>query len=269
MGGRGHRTGFTLLELLVVIAIFALLIALVIPSVRCGLELARRAMCQGALAGLYRQIETYAQTYRGVAPIGCSGDGDGPGNRQRSYLIKCVGAVEGPECNTFTEMGQLYLAGLITEENCEAFSCPSNTDPMFRMTTEGTDAANVWPPCDDPHAVNAVLGAGYNFTRLAHQSRPVVHWREGEPPDPPAMLDAMPSGQALLADLCYNEHQVDSRHGEGVNVARVSGTVQWVPRKQFADHLPPGDAWGEAGGTYNDALLSDDGNSGVWADLDR
>jgi prepilin-type N-terminal cleavage/methylation domain-containing protein len=54
------RRGFTLIELLVVVAAIAILLAILLPSLRRARELARRAACQGNLRQLQVAWETYA-----------------------------------------------------------------------------------------------------------------------------------------------------------------------------------------------------------------
>jgi len=51
--------GFTLIELLVVVAIIALLVSMLLPTLTRARELAKRAMCQGNLKGIYQGIALY------------------------------------------------------------------------------------------------------------------------------------------------------------------------------------------------------------------
>ena len=56
---RGRRPGFTLIELLVVIAIIALLVSLLMPSLRQAKELAREAVCRAHYHGVAPTISMY------------------------------------------------------------------------------------------------------------------------------------------------------------------------------------------------------------------
>ncbi len=62
------RPGFTLIELLVVVAIIALLISILLPSLKCAREKARIAKCGVQLRALSRGVQTYATEYAGWFP---------------------------------------------------------------------------------------------------------------------------------------------------------------------------------------------------------
>jgi prepilin-type N-terminal cleavage/methylation domain-containing protein len=60
--GRGVK-GFTLIELLVVIAIIALLLSVIIPSLRLAKEQARKVICKTNLSSMGKSLESYGLTY--------------------------------------------------------------------------------------------------------------------------------------------------------------------------------------------------------------
>lgn len=60
-----RRQAFTLIELLVVIAIMALLVSILLPSLRTARQLAQAALCQGNLHGLYNAAALYATECNG------------------------------------------------------------------------------------------------------------------------------------------------------------------------------------------------------------
>jgi len=76
IGSRGHASqrcarprGFTLIELLVVVSIIALLIALLLPSLKGAREQARQAVCRNNLRCIWTGILTYAYESRDRVPF--------------------------------------------------------------------------------------------------------------------------------------------------------------------------------------------------------
>lgn len=57
--------GFTLIELLVVIAIIALLMAILMPSLRAARDQARKTVCTGHIKGLMLSVRMYVDDYDG------------------------------------------------------------------------------------------------------------------------------------------------------------------------------------------------------------
>jgi prepilin-type N-terminal cleavage/methylation domain-containing protein len=67
-GARVRRPAFTLIELLVVVAIIALLIAILLPSLRAAREQARSAKCLANLRSIGQGIALYIEDNRDVLP---------------------------------------------------------------------------------------------------------------------------------------------------------------------------------------------------------
>jgi prepilin-type N-terminal cleavage/methylation domain-containing protein len=63
------RNAFTLVELLVVIAIIAVLLAILLPSLRGAKSLAQRLQCQTRLKSIGLSMAPYADTYDGKLPM--------------------------------------------------------------------------------------------------------------------------------------------------------------------------------------------------------
>jgi len=64
----GVRRAFTLIELLVVVAIIALLIAILLPSLRAAREQARAVKCLANLRSIGQSIFFYVEQHKGVLP---------------------------------------------------------------------------------------------------------------------------------------------------------------------------------------------------------
>ena len=67
LGGR-RRGAFTLIELLVVIAIIALLVSILLPSLRQAKEQAKNVICQTNEKGIYGGLSLYAEDWEGTIP---------------------------------------------------------------------------------------------------------------------------------------------------------------------------------------------------------
>ena len=112
---RKRRFGFTLIELLVVIAIIAVLLAILLPSLRRVIEQARRAVCQNNLHQGGAAMFMYAGDFDDALPIGSIIDRTAPGystSWDRADQLALVNA------ETMSYLGQSY--GLTDEHaTCE------------------------------------------------------------------------------------------------------------------------------------------------------
>ena len=75
--------GFTLIELLVVIAIIALLVSILLPSLKRAKDLAKDVMCQSNVKNISTCLFLYTESYDGYTPLftlGRDPNGDGLGN---------------------------------------------------------------------------------------------------------------------------------------------------------------------------------------------
>jgi prepilin-type N-terminal cleavage/methylation domain-containing protein/prepilin-type processing-associated H-X9-DG protein len=119
--------GFTLIELLVVIAIIALLVSILLPSLKSARELARTTICATNMRAMQMAMTMYAQEFDGYAPAqNCSKT---PGVSDNAL-----------EANYRTGITQLmaWEAGHPKEaptksEKAQWSICPSDRDPRHTM----------------------------------------------------------------------------------------------------------------------------------------
>ena len=92
-----HRRAFTLIELLVVIAIIALLVSILLPSLKTARDLARTAVCMVNLKSCGTLIEFYANDYNRALPAKLGG-GDFPaGYADFLVVMQCYEQGDPPE----------------------------------------------------------------------------------------------------------------------------------------------------------------------------
>jgi len=132
-GGAGVRRGFTLIELLVVIAIIAMLVAMLMPSLRSAKELARRAVCLCNQRHIVQSLMLYANDYDEQLPpspkrwwnaaqtwicwqgypLGYAGDHWGPGwvHLGKLYEMRLIPDPKPLFCPSLTRFPHVYPEG--------------------------------------------------------------------------------------------------------------------------------------------------------------
>ena len=136
---RSTRQGFTLTELLVVLAIIAILIALLLPSVRRVREPAARMKCANNLKQLMLGLHNYesmqdsdspgptASSNRSdsrLLPPGCIGPGKNP-DEQLSWMVAILPYLEQDALYRRLDLKKGYAANLpATHIAISTFLCP-------------------------------------------------------------------------------------------------------------------------------------------------
>ena len=224
-----RRDGFTLIELLVVIAIIALLIAMLLPTIKRAREMARRVACRSNLHQLGIGLQLYA------------GDHD-------EALPRYPGGAGAPDAITgiFQAIAPDY--GMTRA----VFYCPSRTDVDKGIELDTghdlwEDWVNVVPNAPDPYHYG---GEAYpTYMNLMN-----VAWgRDSEkPPDAHHIIETLPPGEdkmggdlVLFADCTvwkqglgqWVVNHTKNLGGEGgryvplepdgANLLRPEGHVQW------------------------------------------
>ena len=172
---RLHKKGFTLIELLVVIAIIALLLAILMPSLKMAKEHARRLICGTRFKTFSTGIVLYAEANNDSVPppsharrvatqlltpnqhymimgagTGVSADdfrAMGPGERIQDsisrYYYPANANPSKPDNQTFRNLGHLLRTGTIELQSGELFYCPSGKNPPFSFLHYG--GKEDWP----------------------------------------------------------------------------------------------------------------------------
>jgi len=121
--GRAVPRGFTLIELLVVIAIVALLLSILVPSLRKAKAAARRVVCSHNLRQVALAVDMYAHDYEGHYP--CAQD---PVSTNPPYWL-WMG-------RGWRKWVQPYLSSIVDPNNPSILLCPADrTDPAKYEST--------------------------------------------------------------------------------------------------------------------------------------
>ncbi len=241
---------FTLIELLVVIAIIALLVSILMPSLKKAKELARRAVCSSNQHSIVLAANMYAADFNGQVRMG--GFDWWPNWIQHSVAPTRVNL-------------SAYYPEYITSG--EVFGCPSDLASGSPEAENLDRFAEIWDDFGD-FPSSGWFGGGANptemlvssFTMRAYEYNifPVIRW-------PNRDISELGS-KAFLVDFFYNGNSPGGEprlvHDDGWNVAYMDGSVRFVSQDDFEDNFIdrgyPGIPWKY---TYN--ALWCEGGAGV------
>jgi prepilin-type N-terminal cleavage/methylation domain-containing protein len=187
-----HRRGFTLVELLVVISIIALLISILVPSLRGARESAKKTQCLARLKALGIANMMYVNSNDRFPDLNNMED---DGTWQYNYLI-----FDGEDFdNNF---------GPLTRDTgetafIEQLFCPVQKDPFHMLGTP----FNPWP-------VINILDTRSSYGRRYHLSG--------------KSLSEIKGTVGLAADVFHLPKVIESGHEIGVNAVYTDGHAQWV-----------------------------------------
>lgn len=231
-----YRKGFTLIELLVVVAIIALLLSIVVPSLRVAKETAKRIVCASNMKSLGQGIFVYASHYddRLVPPTNGS-------NLYHTHLVYRIDRSQpfGEHIYATYGLGYLHRLGII--ESPEAYYCPSaprvvegTTVVSFRYE-DFLDASGRWPWNSDPSGVSMHnVRSSFNYTPQSKNQRITMQVSAQGPQSFPAVArkaSELFPGYALATDILFRldtlPHTRGFRNPKGVNLLYSDGSVSF------------------------------------------
>ena len=208
---------FTLIELLIVIGVIAILMTLLLPSLRKSKEKAMRAVCRSNQAQLHRLAYSFSKNYNGRIPLGYSNF------KQSSYFMSKGGGLD-VLGNIWAEFG---------DESKGAFFCPSATDEGFKYNT----SANPWPPID--HDGNGHSRSAFNANPIKSINQNIFTYQDdgngniqlvlnGNKYTSLPFLTTLEPDYGMYADWITKPYSISSRHLEGVNVTYIDGSGKFI-----------------------------------------
>ncbi len=184
--------GFTIIELLVVVSIIAVLMGILLPSLKTARGSAKDTLCKTNLRSIFLAQTLFLETNKKFQPLS---NAPGDGTWQYNYLIFDGGSREynfGPLTSNKSLLHEVKLV-----------YCPFQKD---RFHTEDSDD-NPWPPNE-----------GFD-TRAGYARR---HLLTGRP------LSEFRKTIAIFSDLNHLPKVIKSGHKKGLNASFIDGHVSWV-----------------------------------------
>jgi len=222
---RAHRA-FTLIEILVVVAIIALLVSILLPSLKAAREQARRAVCLSNEHQMGVGFSTYVSEFRHYLPL----------RDWFTYYIKKTQRRSGTWVNVPINYGALY--GKYVGKDLHIFYCPGNMLYIYEHPEYGAwSFLDVSVPLTFGGYMYAVPLDEGNHPRITSKSvypedlldEKYVKWREDwmatEGYDP---LKRPVASQVLLSDALIGGTYKAVHKGAGYNVLYADFHAKWV-----------------------------------------
>ena len=232
-----RRRSFTLIELLVVIAIIALLVSILMPSMRKARALARRSVCLSNLRSLCSMAMLYANDADGSLPAppppGAAGwQGIGAGQNFAKMSLKTNDGQDlGP--NGYYLMAQQANAETPTAYLAEGLGvCPSMD----------FDPATLWPYTSDKRSAILHYDYRYNANCVQYTGPTAGKFLASASPNNVLFSDAagyrLNSTTAEVYTRTITPHIPQSggvrwAHQTGGNMMAVHGGGRWIPNVVF------------------------------------
>ena len=269
---RLRRCAFTLVELLVVIGIIAVLVGILLPTLRTAREAANRASCLSNLRQIGTMLHMYANLAKGKVPLGfgvSNSGGQAYGNcnflsRATSSALSAEGG-QNPPRSRLVGLGLLFRVNILKEGEGRLMYCPSvgQQDVYYSYSTSG----NPWPPSNGqtrtPYSARPSINS--DPTTTTHPPELAVGWLNTGSWYPARIawpgMTVIPPGdnganaaemftlaklknRAMVCDINTVDPNAPSMpdrvlavHKSGINALYGSGAAKWVPRSVFNDQL--------------------------------
>lgn len=208
------KRAFTLIELLVVIAIIALLLAILMPSLRKARDQAKGVTCRNNLRQIGLAFNLYTEDYEGKFP-----------RNGGVWIVKFLPYIggQGDDDEDYREMG-VY--------NCPGYPNKEQTlDYVINSWKDGNTEQIGYSPVSDFHRPATKVFLADNEDA---PSRPIIR-RDGGLGGRGEFDVWHP--RHLPTGTAQNRRVAKARHRDGCNVAFMDGGSGWVQAQRMTEHM--------------------------------
>ena len=240
-----RNQGFTLIELLVVVAIIALLISILLPSLKRAKDQAKATVCLTHQKTLYNGATLYGADNKNYLPRGIQGLGSqtGPGEYQvfASAVLPYVG---------WNEKGVLWVSrpGYHPQQvrrrlNDTVRQFPMFQDPAYPAWYDGMDEhASKQPGTNPQHFVTSTFPTPYTYKNIDYDAGN-LEWREDA-----AWVPANAAAADYIGTSRIEKFPAEAPPSRVIYMTAVDKTVPWSARRWgmrfysmfLTSHLPFG-----------------------------
>lgn len=238
-----RKKGFTLIELLVVVAIIALLISILLPSLKKAKDQAKQLVCATHMKELYNADAEYSVDNRDYFARGLQWAHPNQSPSGKEYQVFATAIIkyfgyDGHEMNWPGRAGMQYKKKLrrINEivASYDVFKCPSYPK-YFEFYDGDPDASrdrNPDPPGNPQHFVTSVMPIPYDQLNWDTSMDHGLHWEDQVEWQGVSSADAIYDGASQI-----EKFPVEAQPSTKILACEIDRTVPW------------GEALGGAGGS--------------------
>lgn len=231
-----RRRATSLIELLVVIFVIAVLFAILIPSLKRSMSMARETVCKQNLRQIGQGLDMYRFDHRGWLPVSKAV----PGSQTAASVPRTV---------WFLRLHPTYIFDLAV------FSCPDDPfrqrllrardhvkDPQLAdyasfgingfIMSAGDGALANWERYRPSRPVDTILVADLGPDTATAPSVPVGDEQPSGPPGPSRNRSLLTVDDGYADLLGIGSPWVTTRHGDGINVLTLTGGVRHARTKE-------------------------------------
>lgn len=222
-----EKKGFTLIELLVVIAIIALLLAILMPSLRTAKERARRLLCASNLKQISTGVRVFANENDDKIPYPAIKDREDTQGAAAAYFAFFL---EDEKISSVSNLGYLFTSRII--EDGKVFYCPSGTRKY-----ETYAYGKPWPYVPSSNGTLGIIRTAYSYVPKGRTKELLSNGMYSHKyTDKASNLN---SNTIMIADFIASLSSLNHRAGmsksSGVNAVFGDGSVSFRHNEEALD----------------------------------